>query len=264
MWWAHRCVGRPSVGGGGWRCSGWRATAAFLSWPVWIGPLAMTLVAVVLLRARQRQRSTGCDTLAIALAPIAIIARGARRRPCLAAPVSRARRVAVVTPSAATMGGRSSRSERGTRSRRSNAVPHRAVLIAAIGLQAAALFVLAPCQRRAYAVLVAEDVLSRGLSAGRRRRRVRRLGASTRATGNRPQPTRSRGRRCSSSGSASCVNSLLRHGQARRSPIAERCRTLGAQAADPANVSTISSRTTTRRTGCISPSSATPGPHRGP
>lgn len=44
--------------------------AAFLTWPVWVGPLVLTLVVVVLSRGRMRDRLTH---LAIALAPITIV-----------------------------------------------------------------------------------------------------------------------------------------------------------------------------------------------
>ena len=117
--------------------------AAFLSWPVWIGPLAMTLAAVMLVR-RSTPPIDKIRDVAIAFAPIASIAAVHFSVHYGGAGIARTSG-AVVTPSAATMGAFFI-ALGGTGAvvtmfdARSRTV---AVLIAAIGLQSAVLFVLA-------------------------------------------------------------------------------------------------------------------------
>ncbi|MGH9143126.1 MAG: hypothetical protein ACRD2I_18495, partial [Vicinamibacterales bacterium] len=48
-------------------------TAAFLTWPIWIGPLVLTLAIIVLTR-RELLFSQRLNHLAVALLPIAIVA----------------------------------------------------------------------------------------------------------------------------------------------------------------------------------------------
>jgi hypothetical protein len=122
-------------------------TAAFLTWPVWVGPLTITFVVIVVLH-RSTPAAVRARHLSIALAPIAIAAVvHAMGRPGAAA-IAGTSGFAIM-PTAATMGwpfmviGLA-----GTFiaafDRRSRGV---ALLACAIGLQAAALFVLAKANR---------------------------------------------------------------------------------------------------------------------
>jgi hypothetical protein len=118
-------------------------TAAFLCWPVWVGPLAMTLVAVVWFR-RATPPIGKVRHLAVAFAPIATVA-AAHASVHYAGVGIASTSGAVVTPSAATMGAvfialGGTGAIVATVDGRSRTI---AVLIAAIALQAAALFALA-------------------------------------------------------------------------------------------------------------------------
>ena len=143
MWWAIICWDEqpsPLVAG----IIAILGVAAYLTWPVWLGPIVATLIAVAWLH-RDQPRRDRLAHLAIALAPIVAIAIFQSARRLAAASNMAGASGFALTPTLDTMGWLLPAAGivgavAAARARRARTVP---ILLAAILLQAAGFFVIA-------------------------------------------------------------------------------------------------------------------------